>query len=631
MFLVQKSAALLLALTLTAGVMAPLVRAEEPPQPAPVPAVAETAPAPLSAEPAPAAPADPNFLTLSYTASRSVIRRGDKTDLTVTVKDTAILTRDFKVEDFDFSKLADSFSACTPTVEVVSGAEEPVTLRLQCAGVEYSGTGRSLKLSLARKGSGSPQTLEVTVNQAEEYVAPTPTPVPETPAPKERAAPPVLVTRSALGHPLAANETADIVVTIQNGGSTKMVKPLASFSASESLLIANDVSTVVLPDLEPGKSASVTLRVQAAKEIAAASQSLQVDVKYAYESAGQMVQAATSEKLSLSAAPSGTPAPTVDSATPNIVIRDFSYGEETIAAGARFKLNFRFQNMGRLRVENLVASVDGGENFALDGGTSTFYYDSLAAKGEQSQTVPLQALPTAKSGAQAVTVQFKYEYVDGSKRTAATSEIKVSVPVVQKDRFQVNAPAVPESCTVGEECVLTLNYVNRGKTEVGNVEATVEGDGVDVAARTQYVGNITAGTSGSIGFALTPNQAGKVKVVLKVSYEDPNLQSRTLEFPVELNAAEGMLEPDLDLPEEEEKAAFPLPLLFLLPIALLAGGITALLMRRRALRGKKVPAKREDWGTGAWDNDAWSEDAWNEGAWDPQAPDTRKDDDRPEV
>lgn len=609
MSIARKTAALLLSLTLAAGLLAPAAYAEEPAAPPQPPAASAEAPEPPAEAPTPLP--DPNFLTLNYTSGLDVIRRGDRTDLAVTVKDTALLTRDFRAEDFDFSKLVDSFSACTPQVEVVSGADEPLTLRLTCAGVEYSGTGRSLKLSLARKGSGAPQTLEVTVTQAEEYVAPTPAPTPEpTPAPKEQAAPPVLVTRSALGHPLAANEAADIVVTFQNGGSTKMVKPLASFSASESLLIANDVSTVILPDIEPGQSTSVTLRVQAAKEISTASQALQVDLKYSYESAGQLVQASTSDKLSLSAAPSATPGPTVDSATPNLVIRDFSYGEESIAAGARFKLNFRFQNMGRLRVENVVASIDGGENFALDGGTSTFYYDSLASKGEQSQTVPLQALPTAKSGAQAVLVQFKYEYVDGGKRTAATSEIKMAVPVVQKDRFQVNAPTLPESCAVGEECVLTLNYVNRGKTEVGNVEATVEGDGVDVTARTQYVGNIAAGANGSIGFALTPNRSGPLKVTLKVSYEDPNLQPQTLEFPVELTAADGPedADPDLDLPEDAGTGpSFPWPVLLLIPAAGLAAGAVVLL-RRRGLRKEDAAAQPDDWGIGAWDNEAWDEE-----------------------
>ena len=286
----------------------------------------------------------------------------------------------------------------------------------------------------------------------------------------------------------------------------------------------------------------------------------------------------------------------MESATPNLVVRDFSYGEGTIAAGSRFTLSFRFQNMGRMRVENVVASIDGGENFALDGGTSTFYYDALASKGEQSQTVPLQALPTAKSGAQAVTVQFKSEYVDAGKRTAATSEIRMAVPVVQKDRFQVSAPQPPESCTVGEECVLTLNYVNRGKVEVSNVEATVEGDGVDAAARTQFVGNIAAGSSGNIGFALTPNRSGPLKVTLKVSYEDPNLEARTLEFPVELTAAEAELPPDLDEPVEEQPGfRFPWPVLGLIPAAVWWPGRWCC-----CAAGGRTGQPADSWDTGAW-------------------------------
>ena len=602
MSVARKTAALLLALALAAGSALPAFGEELSAPVTPPTAAAQEQPTAEAAVP------DPNFLVLNYSSSRDVIRRGNKVDLTVTVKDTALLTRDFQKSDYDFSKLLDSFSACTPGVKVLSAADEPLTLQLTCAGVEYNGTGRDLKLSIARKGSGNPQTLTVTVNQAEEYVAPTPTPVPEPVPPREQAAPPVLVTRSALGHPLAAGETADIVVTIQNAGSTKMIQPLASFSSSESLLLANDVSSVVLPDIEPGKSTTVTVRVQAAKEITSASQALMVDLKYGYDSGGQLLQATSSDKLNLSAAPTGTPGSEVESATPNLVIRDFSYGDGNIAAGSRFTLSFKFQNMGRMRVENVVASIDGGENFALDGGTSTFYYDSVASKGEQTQTVPLQALPTAKSGAQAVTVQFKYEYVDAGKRTAASSEIRMAIPVVQQDRFQVSAPMPPEGCAVGEECVLTLNYVNRGKTEVSNVEAVVAGDGVDAAARTQFVGNIAAGASGNVGFALTPNRSGKLKVTLKISYEDPNLEARTLEFPVELSVAEEELPVDLDEPVEEEPGfRFPWPVLGLIPAAGLVAGAVVLL-RRRSRKGAGKSADTNDWGTGAWDNNAWDDD-----------------------
>lgn len=603
----KRAAALALALLLTGAILRTAVSAEEVSPGLSVPAAETTVPAQPEAPEAAPAPAPLNFFATSYTVTApgsqnalGTLRRGDKADIAVVLKDTALTTDAFTLEDYDFSKLIDSFSACTPRVELISSGSEPVSVKVTCPGIEYSGTGQSLKLSAARKGStDAPQTVEVTVSQAEIYVKPEPTP---TPAPKEVPAPVILITRSAQPKPLAAKETADIVVTFQNTGKTKAQTPVVSFSASEALTILNENSTFLLPDIEPGKSTSVTVRVQADKEIQAAGQSLQADLKFNYDSAGTLAQASTSEKLNLSANATGDGQKT-DAATPNVVIQDFSYGEQAISAGGHFKLDFRFQNMGRLKIENVVVSVDGGENFALDGGTSTFYYDSLASRGDQRQSVPLMALPTAKSGAQPVTVSFKYEYVDGSKRAAASSEIKLSVPVVQQDRFQINAPTLPETVNAGEELVLTLNYVNRGKTEVSNVEAVIEGSGFESPTKNQYVGNISAGTSGSVGFALTPTDAGKLKVVLKVTYEDPNLQQQTKEFPVELTVSESTdpgLDIDLEGMDEPQGPAFPWPVLGVIPAAGILAGIVVVIRRKRAA-AKAAPAPEaenaawEDW------------------------------------
>lgn len=600
----KRASALLLALLLACTILSVLAPAEE------FSADGVTAPAAVSAEPeAPAVPAL-NFFATSVTVNApgsgnglSVLRRGDKADIAVVLKDASLTTDAFRLEDYDFSKLIDSFSACTPRAEVVSSGSDPVSVKVTCPGVEYSGSGQSLKLSAARKGSAeAPQTIEVTVSQAEIYVKPEPTP---TPAPKEEPAPVVLITRSAQAKPLAANETADIAVTFRNAGKTKVRTPVVTFSTSDGLTILNETSTFLLPDLDPDASTSVTVRVQAAKEITSGSQAIQADLKFSYESAGALAQGAASEKLSLSATATGDGQKT-DAATPNVVIQDFSYGDQPISAGGHFKLDFRFQNMGRLKIENVVLSVDGGENFALDGGTSTFYYDSLGSRADQRQSVPLMALPTAKSGAQPVTVLFKYEYVDGNKRAAATSEIKLSVPVVQQDRFQISAPSLPETCTAGEELVLTLNYVNRGKTEVSNVEATAVGEGFDAPTKTQYVGNISAGSSGSVGFALTPNEAGKLKLVLKVTYEDPNLQPQTKEFPVELTVSEA---PDLDFDPDldaagEEGFSFPWPVLLVIPAGLLIAGVVLAVRKKRAA-AQEQPVEASGWEN--WDS-AFSDD-----------------------
>ena len=114
-------------------------------------------------------------------------------------------------------------------------------------------------------------------------------------------------------------------------------------------------------------------------------------------------------------------APTpVSGPVPNIIVTNFTYGGDSVAAGAKFDLNFTFQNMGQVAVANMVVTVDGGESFAIAGGTNTFYFDALWAGYSLSQTVPMQALASAKSGAQPVTVSFRYESVSYTHLTLPT-------------------------------------------------------------------------------------------------------------------------------------------------------------------------------------------------------------------
>ncbi len=368
--------------------------------------------------------------------------------------------------------------------------------------------------------------------------------------------PVVVVTRSPIAKPISAGETVNVAVSFKNAGATKLISPVVTMTTSDALMIQNDTSTFLLGDIEPGTSASVTVQVKASKEISSPNQSLSTELKYSYDNGGTITQATASDRVNLSAnttAEGNKP----DSPVPNLVIRKFTYGPSSVAAGSKFPLSITFENTGTLRVENVVVTVDGGESFAMDGSTNTFFYKSLAGGGSQTLEVPMQSVPTGKSGAQSVNVSFKYEFVDKEKRSQASADIKISVPVYQPDRFQINAPTVPETVSVGEEAEISLAYVNKGKDDIANVEATVVGEGVDTPARTQYLGNITAGSSGNIGFALTPTQEGEVDLVLKISYENANQELQTREFPLTLQVQEQVID---DLGEDipmEEPTSFP--------------------------------------------------------------------------
>lgn len=235
---------------------------------------------------------------------------------------------------------------------------------------------------------------------------------------------------------------------------------------------------------------------------------------------------------------------------PNIIVTNFTYGGDSVAAGAKFDLNFTFQNMGQVAVANMVVTVDGGESFAIAGGTNTFYFDALWAGYSLSQTVPMQALASAKSGAQPVTVSFRYEYLDSGARSSNQSDVKIAVPISQPDRFEVGDPVPSDQIVAGQETTVTLEYVNKGKGDIANVETTMEGEGFDATMKTQYVGNVASGATGSIGYAFTPTASGELNATLKVSYEDSDGQSKTKEFPVKLSVADAapMDDPSRSIP-----------------------------------------------------------------------------------
>lgn len=290
---------------------------------------------------------------------------------------------------------------------------------------------------------------------------------------------------------------------------------------------------------------------------------------------------------------------------PNIIVTNFTYGGDSVAAGADFNLDFTFQNKGQVAVTNMVVTVDGGESFAIAGGTNTFYVDALWAGYAMTQSVPMQALASAKSGAQSVTVNFRYEYVDASARSSSQSDVKISVPISQPDRFEISDPVVPDQVIAGQENTVTMEYVNKGKGDIANVEATMEGEGFDATMKTQYVGNVASGATGTIGYAFTPHASGELKTTLKVTYEDSDGQTKTKEFPLTMSVADA---PAADQPGASDSVegrggdrGLPVPAYVAIAVGVVAviAAIVLLVRRRRKQKAKKNDID-EDW-------DDWSE------------------------
>ena len=601
---------LTLSLLLAALPVTALADGDAPPPPA---AEAETQTPPPALQPvAPSAgdkgedspPAQGSSPVLvKYTVSRSTIHKGNTATIQVSVKHPDLTLRQIGGRDnLDITRLVDSFSGGEVAVAVTSGEDDLLTYDITFSNLTYSGYGKTLRFLSGYKDSRQPfSTMELSVAEAVEY-DPSRGSSPETKEPSPL--PLVLVSWNEMKEPIQAGQEREVTVQFHNLDHKKIVGAVASFTPSDSLLITGGSSSFQVGDISGKKSKSLTLRVRAMEGISSSIQSLGVELKFRYDNDLTDTQGSVSDRILL-------PAAATEGSVPNLIVSDYRYGEGPVSAGGGFPLSFTLLNTGRVPVENILVTIDGGDSFTIDGSSNTFYYQRIAASGKEALPVKMQALASARTGAQTIGITCKYEYVDGSKRSTTSADIKLSVPVVQPDRFQINAPSLPETISAGEEISLSLAYANKGKGEVSNVEAILDGP-VDSPAKSQYLGNFESGKSGSIGFVFTPQDPGETQVTLRITYEDANQEIHTRSFPLTLQVQEAVMESfdDLEIPPEEPGGLGPW--LWVGGGALLVAlGLGWLRLRRKRKAAQAVaalPAGEESW------------DDWEEPAGAPEAP-----------
>ena len=531
----------------------------------------------------------------------SLITKGQTVNITLYMKHT---TRNAYGLNYNMTidRRADSFSGGQVSVTDINSAGL-LEMTVQIKGLKYKGTGNTLKLLAGYWGSpGQQDYVDVSITECKEYEEPTYEPTePSTPDPLP--APKAIISRSELASSIKANQEITVTVYVKNIGSTTMQSPVIQFTPSDSLMLPGSSSMMQLKNIAPGKTESVDVRVRALGTITGANQSLDATLTFDYFNRVSTVSGSSEGKIIIPAKVKKTDDEsqedaTVDSPVPNIIITGFDYGGESVAAGSAFGLNIKFMNTNRkLSVENLVVTIDGGEGFAINGSTNTFYFDKIKPGKTKQIHVPMKALNTLTNGVQPVTASFKYEYVDHQKRSSVTSDLKVSIPVYQPDKFEITKPTVPVVVYAGEETSLSLNYVNKSKGEISNVEASIEGD-VDTAAPVQNIGNLEAGKSGTIAFAVTPSEPGETRFTIKVTYEDGNGTVKTRVFPVVMNVEEmEPIDPGMDepMPEEDEGGGVKWPIIIGIAVLALIAALLIIKKKKKAAAARKEAEMWDNW------------------------------------
>lgn len=465
--------------------------------------------------------------------------------------------------------------------------------------LSYSGTGNSLSFTVYYQENGvetTNQTFNLTVSECVPYTEPekpTPTVIPEPHA--------VFSSDAAFGS-IAAGESKVISIYIQNVGSTTMRSPMVTVTPSDGLMVTDSQSAYTLDDIRPNQSGVVMVSVKAVDKITSASQSLSAKLDFYYDS-GTSTTASGSASGSVNVPATVTKdtkeEETIASPTPIVILSKYNYGGSSVAAGSSTNLSFSFTNTSKkIKIENVMVTVTGGTDLMLNGSTNTFYFDSVAAGGSKSVTVPMKAAQLISASAQNVQIAVTYEYVDQNARKSGSATLSLSVPLYQPDRFELSEPKTSYTGYVGEETSLTIDYVNKGKSAISNVEATISGD-IDSPTPYQRVGTIDGGKNGTIAFAVTPQLEGENQVKIVITYEDSNgnTKERVFEATVEAMAYEPA-DPGTDDPgmiDPEPQSTFPWKYVIIAGVAALIVLLIVLRIRKKKAKQKAEQALWDKW------------------------------------
>ena len=549
-----------------------------------------------------ATPKTTSFLITGYEASRSSIYTGDSVNITVHLSRT----------DGGGSKIRvvrglDSFQGGTADA-VADGQNGDYTVTF--SNLTYAGdSDKRLAFTIYYSSedgltSAYQDGNSVPVRECVPYTEPKPEP---EPTPETIPVPRAVFNSDGMVSAIAAGETKVITVYIQNAGTTAMRDPILTLKSSGSLLIMGS-QDYMLDDIRAGRDTAVNVTVKALDKVESQMQTIDASLSFYYDDGTQLTNGSASGSVNvLSAVSNDGQNEDIASPTPIVILSKYNYGGSSVAAGSGTNLSFSFTNTSKkLAIENVMVTVTGGSDLMLNGSTNTFYFDSVAAGGSKSVTVPMKAAQLISASAQNVQIAVTYEYVDQNARKSGSATLSLSVPLYQPDRFELSEPKTSYTGYVGEETSLTIDYVNKGKSAISNVDATISGD-IDSPTPYQRVGTIDGGKNGTIAFAVTPQLEGENQVKIVITYEDSNgnTKERVFEATVEAMAYEPA-DPGMDDPgmiDPEPASTFPWKYVI---IAVVAALIVLLIVLR--IRKKKAKQKAEQALWDKWDEEELAEE-----------------------
>lgn len=284
---------------------------------------------------------------------------------------------------------------------------------------------------------------------------------------------------------------------------------------------------------------------------------------------------------------------------PSLIVRQSSYGTETITAGSPFTLSLTlYAASGTESLSDVVASLTLPEGVTMTGGSLSTYVGSMSPQSTRDVSFSLQASAGFTGGVANITVNLVG--AGATSGSAVTGSTTISVPISQPDRFELGQLQISDTIYVGNSTSVTLNFVNKGKNAVSNLEASISGENLGADMTQQYIGNVNPGTENSVDFDLMPMEAGPMTGTITLTYEaeDGSLKTVTKDFSATVMDMPtyddmGMMDPGMDM-EVQPTTGFPVWGIVLIVVAVIAVAVIVVVVIRKKKKAAALASLEED-------------------------------------
>lgn len=186
---------------------------------------------------------------------------------------------------------------------------------------------------------------------------------------------------------------------------------------------------------------------------------------------------------------------------------------------------------------------------------------------------------------------------------AATSEIPAMDGMFSSADAAYQSYIAIDDGAMGDAGYVDAGYIDDGSMGDGSMGGydDYSDPGYTALSTEKVIGNIAAGGNGTADFVITPTRAGEVSFVLKVTYEDSNMNEIVKELPVTLNVIEQQWIPDYPMTYEttevDGEGGFPWLVVIIGGAVLVAAGVVVLIvvLKKKHKGGKKLTADDIDW------------------------------------